>query len=349
MSAPSSSVRSTASKSPQTISITTGTILRTIAVLAVVGMVWLIKDVVLMVLVSVLLAGVMYPFVRRLSVYRIPRGVSVCLFYLFLFGFLGLGFMLLIPALVHELGALNGDPRQNELWLSGLSDGLRGVLAHVPFLPTVQISASGLQDSLIQTLQGLFQYLGSFVGGLVTLTIVFALSYYIIVEEETLREAFRRWVPARRQEQAVDVLWRVINRLGDWLRGQLILSLILALLYFAAFSLMGKPYPILLALFAGLLQFIPYLGPMISAVPALLLAATVSPLMFVLVLITLIILQQVHNNIIAPKVMQRAAGLNPIVGIVSVMIGAQLFGLTGALFSIPIATTITVLLNEFVL
>jgi predicted PurR-regulated permease PerM len=259
-------------QSPQVISITTGTILRTIGVLAALGVVWLIKDIILLLFIAFLLAGVMYPFVRWMAAHRVPKGLSVLLFYFLLLGFLTLSFVLLIPAVAREIGMLTGTYSQSFEWLSGVRDGLEGISDKYPFIHNLQTSLGGLQQYFGQSVQGVLGYLTTLFGGLAGLVVVLVLSFYLIVEESAVKTLFRNLIPNSYQELVSDLIWKVINSLGDWLRGQLILGVIIGAFYFIAFAIIGVPYPILLALFGGLLEFIPYVGPFIAAVPALILA-----------------------------------------------------------------------------
>ncbi|MBP9762112.1 AI-2E family transporter [Patescibacteria group bacterium] len=333
-------------QSLQLISITTGTILRTIGVLLALGVVWVIKDIILLLFIAFLLAGVMYPFVRWMAAHRMPKGVSVLLFYFLLLGFLTLSFVLLIPAVAREIGMLAGTYSQSFAWLAGLRDGLQGVSDKYPLVHNLQTSLGGLQQYFGQSVQGVLGYLTTLFGGLAGLVVVLVLSFYLIVEESAVKTLFRNLIPNSYQELVSDLIWKVINSLGDWLRGQLILGLIIGALYFIAYAIIGVPYPILLALFGGLLEFIPYVGPFIAAVPALILAASVSPLVLLLTVIAIVVIQQLENNLIVPKIMQRTVGLNPIISILAVMIGAQTFGVVGALFAIPVATATSVVISE---
>ncbi len=333
-------------QSPRLISITTGTILRTIGILLALGVIWVIKDVISLFFVSLLLAGVMYPFVRWMAAHRVPKGLSVFIFYFLLLGFLTVSFVLLIPAVAREMGMLAGTYSQSFDWLVGLREGIQGISDKYPFVHDLQASLGSLQQYFGQSVQGVLGYLTTLFGGLAGLVVVLVLSFYLIVEESAVKNLFRNLIPNEYQEMVSDIIWQVINRLGDWLRGQLVLGLVIGGLYFVAFAIIGVPYPILLAVFGGLLEFIPYVGPFIAAVPALILAASVSPFVLIITLIAIVVIQQLENHLIVPKITQRSVGLNPIISILAVMIGGQTFGVVGALFSIPVATAASVVIFE---
>ena len=331
----------------QTISLSTGTILRTIAILLALGLLWLIRDVLLYLFTALLMAGVIYPMARFAAAHKIPKGVAVVLFYLFLFGLIIAAFALLIPALLNEVGMFAGTYGNSMQWMSHWMDALKDLSTRYAFVHNLQTGVANFQTQLLQGAGGVFATIGGVFDALVGVTVVLVLSFYIIVEESAVKTLFQNVIPNEYQEFASSLVWSVTNRLGDWLRGQIVLGAVIGLLYFIAFSLIGLPYALLLALFGGLLEFIPYVGPLVAGIPAVIIAATISPLHLLLTVIGMILIQQIENNILVPKIMERAVGLNPIMSIVAVLIGAQLFGVVGALFAIPLATAISVVTIEF--
>jgi predicted PurR-regulated permease PerM len=110
--------------------------------------------------------------------------------------------------------------------------------------------------------------------------------------------------------------------------------------------ILGVPYALLLGLIAGLLEIIPYAGPILSSVPILIIAFSVSPIKGFASLVLIIAIQQIENNILVPKIMQKATGLNPIISIVAMLVGVKFGGLVGALLAIPVATMLSVAVEE---
>lgn len=127
----------------------------------------------------------------------------------------------------------------------------------------------------------------------------------------------------------------VNEKLGSWLQGQAILSLFIGLITWIALTLLGIPFALPLALLAGMLEVVPTLGPTLAAIPAVIVALTISPTMAVVVAATYILIQMLENQLLVPKIMERAVGLNPVIVIVGVSIGANLLGVVGALLAIP--------------
>lgn len=331
---------------PQVISISLGTILKVVAILLGLALIWAIRDILLYVFVAFLLAGVMYPLAKYATAYRIPKGVAVMFFYLLTFGITGLVVGLLIPAVRTQ--ALSFFQSHGD-WVSSIGgmESLQSLRDPLQNAPSILSRLEGIQAQLQQTSEFLFSTLGNVFGGVAAIVVVLVLAFYIVVEDSAIKNLFDDLVPEEYREDASQFVLRLMDKLGAWMRGQLLLGLIIGVLYFVAFAVAGVPYPLLLALLGGLLEFIPYIGPFIAAVPAIILALSVSPTKALIAFILILIIQQLENNVIVPKIMQKTVGLNPIVSIVAFMIGAQLFGVVGAIFSIPVATAFSVALEEY--
>lgn len=333
------------SPKPRLITISTGTILKTIAILLGIAVMWLIRDILLLLFSAMLLAGVMYPFSHWAARHRIPKGLAVVVFYVLLFGIMLLALALLVPALAGEARTLLG---------SGPAyDSLKSIIGPVKtfseqygLVDGFPKDLSAILGQVTRTFGGILGTITEVFGGIAGFLVVLVLAFYLIVEESALKSVFRNIIPDRYQELATTLILQIVDKLGSWLRGQLVLGFIIGVLYFIGLSIIEVPYPLLLALLGGLLEFIPYLGPFIAGVPVILLAFSVSPTRAFLALVLIILIQQLENNLIVPKVMQKAVGLNPIVSIVAFMVGAQLFGLVGAIFAIPVATAASVAIVE---
>ncbi|MSR85137.1 AI-2E family transporter [Candidatus Uhrbacteria bacterium] len=334
---------------PRLIAISTGTILKTIAIFIGLAMLWLIRDILIYIFSAILLAGVIYPFASWAAAHRIPKGLSVIIFYIFIFGMIGATVSLLIPALVDQSRNFVSLSGASSGWVSELLNSLKQFSEQHGLTQNLPSSVVGFETQLQSAFGGLFGLVTGIFGGIVGFFVVLILSFYLVVEDSAIRKLFHNFVPERYQEFAAQVSWQMMNKLGAWFRGQVFLGLIIGILYFIGFSIIGVPYALLLAVIGGLLEFIPYVGPFMAAVPALLLAFLAfpdSPVRVVATLVLMLIIQRLENDIIVPKVMQKAVGLNPIVSIIAFMVGAQLFGVVGAIFAIPVATAISVALTE---
>lgn len=185
-------------------------------------------------------------------------------------------------------------------------------------------------------------------GGLFSLLTILVVSFYLLLESETIKTNLANLFPKSYHKQIVITFSQIEERLGAWLRGQLLLSIIIGIItWIALTSVELGTVALPLAILAGILEIVPTIGPIIASIPSIIIALTVSPATAVFVVIIYIVVQMLENNILVPKIMQRAVGLNPIVIIVCVMAGTKLMGVMGALLSIPLVSLLVIIYNNF--
>lgn len=329
-----------------TISISTETILKTIGILLAITLAWLIRDILLLLFSAMLLAGVMYPFATWASRHHIHKGLAVGLVYLVLLALIGLAIGFLIPALVDQARQASGTFGGTLGWLRDGAFFLRdtagrfGLGDSAPTIASLSGRAQEVAFHFLTSINNLFGAVGAVI-------IVLVLSFYLVIEDEAVKRAFRASIPVKYREFATQLAWLIVLKLGAWARGQGAISLITGFIYFVGGSLIGVPYPLLLALFAGLLEFVPYLGAFVAGTAATLLAFTVSPWQGLAMGLYLLVAHQMNMSFVQPQIMRRAVGLNPLISIAAFLIGAKLFGAIGAIFAIPVATAVSVAINEY--
>lgn len=183
-------------------------------------------------------------------------------------------------------------------------------------------------------------------GGLFSLLTVLVVSFYLVLYHDKFKDNIAQLFHRNERERVITTLDKIDDTLGAWLRGQVVLSLVIGLITWIALTILGLPYALPLAILAGLLEIVPTLGPILAAIPAIIVALTVAPATALIVTAIYVVIQLLENNILVPKIMQRAVGLNPVVVIVAVMIGANLMGVVGALLSIPFVSFMIVLFRS---
>lgn len=174
------------------------------------------------------------------------------------------------------------------------------------------------------------------------LTIVF----FWLVEHARLQRFALAFLPAHRRAGAREAWNEIESRLGLWVRGQIILMAAIGLATGVAYTLLGVPSALLLALVAAVTEAIPIVGPLLGAIPAVLVAATVSPELALLVAGIYVVLQIVEGNVLVPLVMRNTIGLSPFLVVVSILVGAAAGGIVGALFAVPVAAAGLVVLER---
>jgi predicted PurR-regulated permease PerM len=154
------------------------------------------------------------------------------------------------------------------------------------------------------------------------------------------------FLPESRQVQACRVAEHIGQRLGGWVRGQLLLSAIIGTMTLVGLTIIGVPYAVLLSLVAAIGEAVPMIGPIVSAVPAIIIAFFVSPVQGFLTLGLYIVIQQLENNLVVPKVMGRAVSLHPVAVMLALLAGSELMGVTGAILAVPVTAALSVIVDE---
>lgn len=331
-----------------TINISTLTLIKGLGILGVLALIYWLRDVLMIVVVSVILASALNPWVNGLQRRKVPRIVATLFIYLAFFGSFLVILLLLIPPIAQQIG----DIAQNfpEYYNRVINDfqGFQDFSLQQQVFDNLDNVFQSLQSNLSQTTGGIFSAVGSIFGGVFAFMGVVVITFYILLEEDALKKFIRAITPVKYQPYVFQLVNRSQDRLQMWLRGQLILSLIISTLTYIGLSLLGVEYALVLALWAGLTEFIPYLGPLLGGIPAVFIALTTGNfLTAVIVVLLYVVIQQLENNLIVPKVMQKAVGLNPLVVIIVMLTGAKLAGIVGLLLAVPFTIIIKAFMEDF--
>lgn len=302
------------------------------AVSLVVGLavLWFIKDVLVYIFIALILTLAFEPFVDALVRRKIPRTISALLvIFSFFFVLGGLGSVAVVPFILDIEGLIASFPVYADNALKAVRLSQYGEQMTQSFV-TQFSQASGMV--LTATL--------GFFSGALSLMVTAIFTVYMMLDFHKLRIKFIELFPNDQRKDVKRVLIAVETKLGDWLRGQFFLMVIIGVATYIGLIIIDVPYALALAVIAGLFEVVPVIGPIIGTIPALLVGFGVNPVVGVAVLVLYLLLQQLENNIIVPKVMQKAVGFNPIITIMALMIGSNLLGITGAIIAVPFAIII---------
>ncbi len=336
------------------IHISTWSILKIIAIGVLFYGVILVWNILLLLFIALILAALIDPFAAWLGQNKIPRSLAVLFIYIVLGGSITLAFIVLAPViasdapqLVDNIGKFWASLQENQT-IQDIVSGLKGVNELVPGISSGDGGSAVIQQSGVgSTISGIFSTVTGVFGGVFSLILVLVMTFYMVVQDDPVKKILRSLAPDEYVPYLSQLFKKMRDKLGAWMRGQLILSAIVGILVFTGLVLLGVKYAAVLGLLAALLEFIPYLGPILASIPALFLAFSQGgAIKFLFVLIMYIVIQQIENHLLVPKVMERAVGLNPIVSIVAVLIGAKLAGVAGALLAIPVATALSVFVKD---
>ena len=328
------------------ITISTKTIIKIVLTLLLLWFLFLVRDILLLLFVSLIFASLIDPFADWGERYKIPRALAVLVVYVLFIGVFVLVGVLLVPPIAVEAQALVQNLAQQWETIAGSVDALKQFSQQYGISGEIQSSITSFSTGLQGTFENVFSTITGFFGSVVSFILVMVLTFYMVVQEDALKRAMRHVVPDQYQPYVSRILGKMKIMLGHWLRGQLALSVIIGVMAYVGLSIIGVEYALVLALIAGVFEIVPYVGPVLSAIPAIFFAFTESPVRALIVGAFYWLMQVIENNLLVPKVMQKAVGLNPLVSIVSILIGVKLAGVLGALLAIPIATAFAVFLRE---
>ncbi|MGH9386816.1 MAG: AI-2E family transporter [Vicinamibacterales bacterium] len=334
-----------------------GRILFTITSIAVaVLLLWtlyLVRDQLVLVYISGLLATGLAPLVlaiERQTIVpigrkRLPRAAAILAIYALFLAVVGGVLAAALPPLIAQA---------EQLWkdLPAKLDTLQMQLVNWGILP----AALTFKEIVSQVPAGSAGAVGtvliavwSIIGGLFGLLSILLLTFYLLVEWHGILNLFIRLFPRRRRRRVTEVSSRVAVKISAWLGGQLLLGLIIGVTSAIGLALLGVPYFFVLAVIAGIGEMIPMVGPILSAVPAVAVALTISPGLALAVAVFFIAQQVLENNVLVPKVLGSQVGLSAVAVIIALGIGTELLGILGALLAVPTAAIVQVLVEELLI
>ena len=321
---------------------------------ALVWTAWQVRSALLLIYVASLVAIGLSPLVqaierrraplsgKRRHFRRLPRWAAILVIYLVLIGALvGVG-LLTIPPLVQQgqdlAAALPSLTERAQNWLvdNGILSKPISVREAVEQAPVNGTNAVG---TVLGAIWGV-------VGGLFGFVTILILAFYFLVDSRNIVRAFLRLFPYADRTRVEDACHRVVTKVSAWLGGQLLLGFIIGTTAAIGLGLMGVPYSMVLALIAGIGEMIPIVGPLLAAIPAVLVALSVSPTLALGVLVFFVVQQQFENHVLVPKVMERQVGVSAVIVIVALLIGGTLLGIMGAILAVPTAAILQVLFEE---
>lgn len=328
------------------IEISSGTILRTIFILLLLWFLYAIRDILLLLFIAIIIVAAIDPIVDRLQRKRIPRSLSVIVLYILLLSLFGFVIFLLVPPITAELQGLSQSFPQLVEKLSGYFQNVRNFAASHNFEQNAADFLATAASRVSQAGANIFSGTVTFLGGIFEFIIVLSIAFYMTVQEKGTKKFFAALLPDDHKEYVMGLVERIEYKMGRWLQGQIILMFLVFGLDYLGLLAIGAPYALILALIAGILEIIPYIGPIISAVIAVAISFLHGPVTGLLVLALFASVQQLEGYVLTPLIMKRAVGLNPVVVIVALLVGAKLAGVIGVIVSVPIATVIGEVVND---
>lgn len=285
--------------------------------------VYVIRDILLMVFISFILMVALKPLVDRLEKLKVPRTLGILVIYLLLWGVIGLGIASIIPTLIEQTGRLlqllPAALGRIEIFNTHQQDITQQLLGQIGSLP----------QNILHVVTTLF-------GNVISVFTTLVITFYLLLERQNLDKYLKLLLGEDRPAAIVKTVSLIESRLGGWVRGELILMLAVGVMTYLGLLLLGVDIALPLAILAAILEIIPNIGPTISAIPAVLVALTINPVIAAATVALYFVVQILENHFLVPNVMRRAVGVNPLVSILGLIMGFKLAGPVGAVLSIPL-------------
>lgn len=337
------------------------------------GLVAQLRDVIILLLLGFFVAAIIDPGVRMMERWGIPRGIGVLIHYLFALVVFVFLMVSLIPLIAEQLQAIallinkqvsDFIANPDFSWLPLVSTDVQRGLAELVtatlenlnitnFTGALQSLGDSMSSVGVAGVQFVTKIAGSVAAFLAQLIIVIVLAFFIQMEREHVRQWVRGFLGTKSRLYLDDKTEAVHHKIGQWARGQLLLGFCIGLLVYIALVILGmEEYAATLAVLAGFTEFIPYIGPFIAAVPAVLIGITQGGFLWALgIALVYYVIQWCENNLLVPLIMRRAVGLSPIAIIFAMLSGLSfpniIHPILGLLLAVPVTTIITIFLEDW--
>ncbi len=331
----------------QSIEITTFSFVKLILIFVFAGLLYLLRDVIAILALGIILAAAITPFGNWLDKRKFPRLLGILFLYLVVLGLIIFFVSLVIPIISEDIGQL----AQNiPVLLEKISGTLEIAEDSSPRFYDIVAETQNLLDtfavSLQQSSQLGFSLIVGLFGGIISFVSIILISFYLSVMKKGIDNFLVAITPKKYESYILDLWKRTETKLGKWLQGQLLLALIIGVAVYIGLSLLNVKFALIFAILAMVLELVPNVGPVIAAIPAIVIAFLQSPALGLWVVLFYVVIQQAENHILVPVVLGRTVGLNPVVVVISLLAGATLAGVIGLILAVPVAAIVVEIFDD---
>lgn len=311
-----------------------------------------LRSVILVCFVALVISAVIEPLVERLHDRGLRYGVILPFVYILLIALIiGLGWLLLPPLVLQVSDLSTKLPEAYTTFLAQVQQSPLEIVRRLGrALPRTLGASTPVASSDGTEISTLLMNTVTAVGGTAfTIVVTLLLSYYWVIYRRRAVQAFLLMLPSDRREAAGELWNAVEDKVGAFVRGQFILCLSILILSLVGYWIIGLPYTVVISLLAGILEAVPYIGPLLTGLIAVAVGLSVSPQTALLAIVVSMIIQQLESSLLVPRIMGRTVGVNPVVTLLALTGFSLLFGLLGALLAIPLAAILQLALDRLVL
>jgi predicted PurR-regulated permease PerM len=312
------------------------TIIFTVFFLIFLALLYFIRVIILQFFVALLIMTVLNPFVTKLSKFKVPRALSILVAYILMLSIIGVALASVIPPLID----------QTSTFVNRLPEYIEN--SRIPQVITDQVTNEFF--SALGSLPTQFaKATVSVFSNLLDVLLVLMFAFYLLMSRDKQDVQLNMFLGKERSRRASKIIDILELKLGGWARGELTLMMLVGTATYVGLRLLGIPFALPLSILAGLLEMIPYMGPIIAAIPAIIIGVSISPLIGLATAALAFLIQQFENYLFVPKVMEKSVGVSPIIVLLSLTIGFEVAGVVGALIAVPVMIASQVLVKEFLL
>ncbi len=294
----------------------------------------MIREILLQFFVALLIMAILNPTVDKLARRKIPRGAIVLGMYVIFFVIVSFAVSAVVPPLLDQT--------------TSFASNLPHYISNLGVTP---IFSEQIMQELVSQLAQLPSHIAKFTislfSNLLAIVAVLVFAFYLLTQRDVLENQLGNLLSETKKNKVVGIIDKIENKLGNWARGQFTLMLVVGSANYVGLTLLGIPFALPLSILAGVLEIVPYLGPIIAAIPAVLIGFGISPITGFAVAALAFLIQQLENYLFVPKIMQKSAGVDPVITLLSLAIGFKIAGVVGLLVSIPLFLTFEVLVKEY--
>ncbi|WP_017755906.1 AI-2E family transporter [Calidifontibacillus oryziterrae] len=289
-------------------------------------------------LISSFIAYLLLPVVEFIHARRVPRVIAILAIYVVFFGGIGFGLYKLIPQLLNQFKDLNENipylVNTYRHWINEIDFRTE----HFPegIHQRIEEGLHSIESGIDQLLTTIAVFLKELLNSLILFALIPLIVFYMLKDISLFKKAIWYVTPRKWRRPGIQLLKQIDESLGNYIRGQLFVCLLIGIVATASFWIVGMNYPLILGTIIGITNIIPYFGPFIGAIPAIIVAITLSGKMVLIVAMIIVLLQFLEGNILAPLIVGKSLHMHPVVIIITLLVGEELAGVIGMILAVPV-------------
>ncbi len=291
-------------------------------------------------IIAAFISYLLYPIILKLNQFKISKGVAVLIIYFLFFTSVTLLFYKGFPIFVHQLQDLSEHLPQ---FVYMYEEIIYSIYESTSFLPEIVHDKMDdlivrIETSVEKQIEHILERAANLFDFIITITIIPVLVFYFLKDFTHMKSSIRRIIPPKQYLKFETILLAIDESLGGYVRGQLIISSAVMFITYVVYHTFQLKYALVLAVIMGLMNLIPYFGPIIGTLPAVAVAVTLSWKLVIVVLITTAIVQALENSFLSPYIMGKSVQIHPVLIILTLIVGAEIGGIIGMVLAVPAST-----------